>query len=52
MTDADKKIPQKSSKAAIDAFLEKVSSTPVIKSAGESGRCLLYTSDAADEEAS
>jgi len=45
MTDADKKIPQKSSKAAIDAFLEKVSSTPVIKPAGESGR-LIFAMDA------
>ncbi len=45
MTDADKKIPQKSSKAAIDTFLEKVSSTPVIKSAGESGR-LIFAMDA------
>jgi len=45
MTGADKKIPQKSSKAAIDAFLDKVSSTPVIKSAGESGR-LIFAMDA------
>jgi len=45
MTDADKKIPQKSRKAAIDAFLEKVSSTPVIKPAGESGR-LIFAMDA------
>ena len=45
MTGADKKIPQKSSKAAIDAFLEKVSSTPVIKSAGENGR-LIFAMDA------
>jgi len=45
MTDADKKIPQKSGKAAVDAFIEKVSSTPVIKSAGESGR-LIFAMDA------
>ena len=45
MTGADKKIPQKSGKAAIDAFLEKVSSTPVIKSAGERGR-LIFAMDA------
>ncbi len=45
MTGADKKIPQKSGKTAIDAFLEKVSSTPVIKSAGESGR-LIFAMDA------
>ena len=45
MTGVDKKIPQKSSKVAIDAFLEKVSSTPVTKSAGESGR-LIFAMDA------
>ena len=45
MTGADKKLPQKSSKAAIDAFLEKVSSTPVTKSAGERGR-LMFAMDA------
>jgi hypothetical protein len=45
MTGADKKIPQKSSKAAIDAFLEKVSSAPVTKTAGESGR-LIFAMDA------
>lgn len=45
MTSADKKLPQKSSKAAIDAFLEKVSSTPVTKSAGERGR-LIFAMDA------
>lgn len=45
MTDADKDLPQKSSKAAIDAFLEKVSSTPVNKTAGERGR-LIFAMDA------
>ncbi len=45
MTGADKKLPRKSSKAAIDAFLEKVSSTPVTKSAGERGR-LIFAMDA------
>jgi hypothetical protein len=45
MTGADKKIPQKSSKAAIDAFLEKVSSAPVTKTAGERGR-LIFAMDA------
>jgi hypothetical protein len=45
MTDADKDLPQKSSKAAIDAFVEKVRSTPVIKSARERGR-LMFAMDA------
>jgi hypothetical protein len=45
MTGANKNLPQKSSKAAIDAFLEKVSSTPVTKSAGERGR-LIFAMDA------
>jgi len=45
MTSADKKLPQKSSKAAIDAFLEKVSSTPVTKSTGKRGR-LIFAMDA------
>ena len=45
MTGADKNLPQKSSKAAIDEFLEKVSSTPVNKSAGERGR-LIFAMDA------
>jgi len=45
MTDENKKLPQKSSKAAIDAFLEKVSSTPVTRSAGERGR-LIFAMDA------
>jgi len=45
MTDADKDLPQKSSKAAIDAFVEKVRSTPVIKSGRERGR-LMFAMDA------
>ena len=45
MTGADKKLPQKSSKAAIDAFIEKVGSTPITKSAGERGR-LIFAMDA------
>jgi hypothetical protein len=45
MTDADKDLPQKSSKAAIDAFVEKIRSTPVIKSARERGR-LMFAMDA------
>jgi hypothetical protein len=45
MTGADKNLPQKSSKAAINAFLEKVSSTPVTKSTGERGR-LIFAMDA------
>lgn len=45
MTGTDKKFPQKSNKAAIDAFLEQVSSTPVTKSSGERGR-LIFAMDA------
>ena len=45
MTGANNNIPQKSSKAAIDAFLKKVSSTPVTRSAGERGR-LIFAMDA------
>jgi hypothetical protein len=45
MTDTDKKIPQKSSRAAIDAFLQKVSTTPVVKSDGVRGR-LMFAMDA------
>ena len=45
MTGADKNLPQKSSKAAINAFLEKVSSTPVTRSTGERGR-LIFAMDA------
>ena len=45
MTNADKELPQKSSKSAIDAFVEKVRSTPVIKSGRERGR-LMFAMDA------
>jgi len=45
MTDADKDLPHKSSKDAIDAFVEKVRSTPVIKSGQERGR-LMFAMDA------
>ena len=45
MTDSDKDLPQKSSKAAIDAFVKQVRSTPVMKAAGERGR-LLFAMDA------
>ncbi len=45
MTGEDNKFPQKSSKVAIDAFLEKVSSTPLARSAGAHGR-LIFAMDA------
>lgn len=45
MTDADKKLPQKSSRAAIDAFLDKVNSMPPAWQAGERGR-LIFAMDA------
>jgi hypothetical protein len=45
MTGEDKKLPQKSSKAAIDAFLETVRTTPVSKAAGARGR-LIFAMDA------
>lgn len=45
MAGADKKLPQKSSKAAIDAFVKQVRSAPVIKAAGERGR-LMFAMDA------
>ena len=45
MTDADKDLPQKSSKAAVDAFVEKMRSTPVKKDAGRRGR-LMFAMDA------
>ena len=45
MTNADKDLPQKSSKSAIDAFVEKVRATPVIKSGQERGR-LMFAMDA------
>ena len=45
MTGADKKLPQKSSKVSIDAFLETVRATPLSKSAGTRGR-LIFAMDA------
>jgi len=45
MAGADKDLPQKSGKAAIDAFVEQVRSTPVTKSGQERGR-LMFAMDA------
>jgi hypothetical protein len=45
MAGKDKDLPQKSGKAAIDAFVERVRSAPVIKPAGERGR-LIFGMDA------
>jgi hypothetical protein len=45
MAGVDKDLPQKSGKAAIDAFVEQVRSTPVIKSGQERGR-LMFAMDA------
>ncbi len=45
MAGASKDLPQKSSKAAIDAFVERVRSTPAIKAGGERGR-LIFAMDA------
>ena len=45
MAGSDKDIPQKSSKTAIDAFVEQVRSAPAIKAAGERGR-LIFAMDA------
>ena len=45
MAGADKDLPQKSSRAAIDAFVKKVRSAPAVKSAGERGR-LIFAMDA------
>lgn len=45
MAGADKDLPQKSSKAAIDAFVNKVRSTPVVKSGQQRGR-LMFAMDA------
>ena len=39
------KLPQKSSKAEVDAFLKKVSATPLVRSTGERGR-LIFAMDA------
>ncbi len=45
MAGADKDLPQKSGKAAIDAFVKQVRSTPVIKTGQERGR-LIFAMDA------
>lgn len=45
MSDADKDLPQKSSKAAIDAFVKKVRSTPAPRPGGQRGR-LMFAMDA------
>ncbi|MGI9316172.1 MAG: VWA domain-containing protein [bacterium] len=45
MTGEGKKLPQKSSKSEIDAFITKVRSTPVVKSSKERGR-LIFAMDA------
>ena len=45
MTGADKDLPQKSTKVAIDAFVKQVRSTPVVKSGQERGR-LIFAMDA------
>ena len=45
MNDKHKNLPQKSSKSEIDAFIKKVQSTPVIKTANERGR-LIFAMDA------
>ncbi len=45
MTGANNKLPQDSNKTTVDAFLEKVRSTPVAKSAGVRGR-LIFAMDA------
>lgn len=39
------KLPEKSSRSEVDAFLRKVASTPVLKSSGQSGR-LIFAMDA------
>lgn len=41
----DDKLPQKSSRADVDAFLKKVSATPLVKSTGDRGR-LIFAMDA------
>ena len=45
MAGANKDLPQKSSKAAIDAFVKQIRSTPVIKSGQQRGR-LMFAMDA------
>lgn len=45
MTGEDKNLPQKSSKSDIDAFIKKVRSTPILKSAKDRGR-MIFAMDA------
>jgi hypothetical protein len=45
MTDKSRKLPAKSDQAEVDAFLEKVASTPVVKASGTRGR-LIFAMDA------
>ena len=45
MTASDNKLPQNSGRAAVDAFLDKVRSTPVKKTGGKRGR-LIFAMDA------
>jgi hypothetical protein len=45
MTDKDKDLPQKSGRAAIDAFVDKVRSAPALRPGGERGR-LIFAMDA------
>ena len=45
MTGSDKDLPQKSSRAAVDSFLDRVRATPAVKPAGERGR-LMFAMDA------
>ena len=45
MSDTDKDLPQKSSRAAIDAFVKRVRSTPALKSGQQRGR-LMFAMDA------
>ncbi|MDJ0780173.1 MAG: VWA domain-containing protein [Gammaproteobacteria bacterium] len=45
MTGSDKDLPQKSSRAAVDSFLDRVRATPAAKPAGERGR-LMFAMDA------
>lgn len=45
MTGEDKNLPQRSSKSDIDAFIKKVRSTPIVKSATDRGR-MIFAMDA------
>lgn len=45
MGNGDRKLPKKSSRTQVDAFLRQVAATPVIKAAGERGR-LIFAMDA------